>query len=152
MPTNRFRWLALCLVTVVASGIGLAAIHVTRLWVPQLQEPAVPLMLAILGGIRLGGWIAHDRDGNTVDQAAAWALGFVIAGVVSWRSSYAVILPAVAALYAWSTLGMHKRHYPHLWAPVDPMQRHTDALLQEPWKPLLGPVRPAYRNPDGSWR
>lgn len=139
-------------VSLAAVGIGLAAVYVTKLWIPQIGAPALPLMLAILGGVRLGSYIARDRQGAEVDDAVAWALGFVVAGIVSWRSPIAVILPAVAVLYAWSTLGMHKRHYPHHWPPPDPMRRHADAVAPQPWRPLLGNVRPAYRNPDGSNR
>jgi hypothetical protein len=146
------RYASMLVVLVLAFGIGSAAVHVVRLWIPELQAPAVPLMLAILGGIRLGSYIAHDRSGTNVDQAAAWALGFVCAGIWGWHSPVAVILPLVAALYSWSTLGMHKRHYPHHWPPPDPLQRHADAVAPQKWTPLLGNVRPAYRNPDGSWR
>lgn len=137
---------------VLATFIGLAAVHVTHLWIPQIQAPAVPLMLSILGGIRLGGYIAHDRRGPTVDTAVAWALGFVAAGIWSWHSLWAVVLVPISALYAWSTLGMHKRYYPHHWPRPDPLQRHADAVEERAWRPLLGNVRPAYRNPDGSWR
>ncbi len=146
------RALRFAAVMLAAVAVGLMAVFVAKLWIPQMGAPAFPLMLAILGGIRLGSYIARDKQSADVDDAVAWALGFVIAGLCSWRSPVGVILPAIAALYAWSTLGMHKRHYPHHWPPVNPMQRHADAVAEQPWKPLLGNVRPAYRNPDNSNR
>ena len=146
------RYLLMSVVLIVSFGVGTAALYVAHLWVPQMLPPAFPLMLAVLGGIRLGSYVARDKHGDDVDQAVAWALGFVAAGIWSWHSLYAVVLPVVAAAYTLSTLGLHKRHYPRLWPPQDPMQRHADAVADRPWKPLLGNVRPAYRNPDNSNR
>lgn len=146
------RPLRFLVVLVLSSAIGLTAAYAARLWVPQMRPPAIPLMLAVLGGIRLGSYIARDKRSNDVDDAIAWALGFVCAGIWCWRSPVAAVLPLVAAVYTLSSLGMHKRHYPHHWPPQDPMERHTQALEERPWKPLLGNVRPAYRNPDGTNR
>lgn len=146
------RAITLTVTFVLAASVGCAAIWLVRQTVPQLQAPALPLMLAVLGGIRLGGYIAHDRHGDNVDHAAMWAMGFIAAGLWGWQSPVAAILPGIAALYAWSTWGMHKRHFPQHWPPPDPMQRHADAVAERPWKPLLGGIRPAYRNPDGTFR
>lgn len=137
-------------VLVLAAAVGLAFNYVVRLWVPQLGAPTVPLMLAICGGVRLGSYIARDKQSADVDDAVAWATGFICAGLWCWHQPVGFILPFIGALYAWSTLGMHKRHYPHHWPAADPMERHAAAHAGPPG-PLLG-IRPAYRNPDGTFR
>lgn len=132
----------------LAVAVGLGAVHGTRLWLPQLLPPAIPVMLALLGGARLGGYIARERRGENVEHSLAWAAGFLIVGFWSWQHPAALVLPFVTALYALGAWLMQKRSYPALWPERVPARADVES---GPPRPLIG-TRPAYRNPDGSWR